>query len=133
LLLVEARQVLVAERDPGLELLRRDADEREAHALVVELVAFLELGVGHLDAVGGKRFETLEEELAVHVALELAAVALLLEEGLEPGAVEGAVLLQLGHLRDGEQDLVLARRDAETGGLVLEQRGGDQLVERLPG
>src|SRR6185369_10113821 len=79
------------------------------------------------------RLDTLVEKLAPHVALELAAVALLLEERLQPGAVEDPVLLQLGELRDGEEDLVLARRDAEAVGFVLDQRAVDELVERLPG
>jgi hypothetical protein len=95
------------------------------------VVALLDVGVAHLHAVGDEPADALVHQVLADLLLELAPVALRLEHAGEEVSVEAAVLLQLGHGRDGADDLVLGDADVEPRGLVTEQRVVDQPVERL--
>jgi hypothetical protein len=85
-----------------------------------------------LHAVGHQRLHALDDEAPPHLALELAPVALALQERFEPLAVEAAAVLELGQADDGIEHLRVGHVDAEAGGLVVEERLLDQLVERMP-
>ena len=98
---------------------------------MVEAVLGLDLGRTHLHPVGHERLQPLEEEAAAKLLLELAAIALGLEEAFEEVAVEAAVALELGHVRDGAHQLAVGDREPEPRGFVLEQRLVEELIEGL--
>ena len=107
------------------------ADEGQVHLLPIELVALLDLGGGHLDAVGHQTVQPLLAEIAPERLLELAAVALRIEDAAQQLAVEAAVLLQLGHPGEGRHELLVGDVEPQVVDLVLDEGRVDQIVECL--
>ena len=109
----------------------RQAHEVDVHLLAVLAVAILDLGVAHRHAVDDEAAHAAIHQILPHLALELAAVTVDLQDALEQLAVEAAVLLQLRHVGDGGHHLVVADVEPEALRFVPQQRVVDQLVERL--
>ena len=125
------RHFLVRHRGGLREIGGGHAYEREVDLLALLAVAVEDVGIGHHHAVGDEPLQALVHQVLAHLRLELAAVPLHLEDPLEEIAVEPAVLLELGHGRDGGHDVLVAHLQTQAFGLVAQQGVVDELIERL--